>query len=141
MRRWRLVLLVLVVAAASCGGDDDSNDDNTGGNGSSCDNEEVVGGDPGFSLSDLPGDFPEFVPPEWDTGAYTEATGFPTASFESSMSFQEAIDHYNDVYGVEGTVVGNDPGERLAQWTRTPPWVISVFEGDPVIIGISRVED
>ena len=79
------------------------------------------------------------MPPDYLSGAYLDL-GIQTASFEVAMSFDEAVDRYDGLLG-DGVVVGNDPGERLAQWTDDPPWVVSVFEGDPVIIGISKVPE
>jgi len=128
------MILVLAMAATACGGDDDGDE-----NGDS--NPPDASAGLVFDLTALPENFPdELVPPEWDTGAFSTLTGFPTATFESSMSFDDAVDYYDSVLG-EGVVVGNDVGERLAQWTRTPPWIVSVFEGEPVTIGVTEVED
>jgi hypothetical protein len=146
-----MILALTMLTIASCGGgDDDSGDGGDGleadGGGSDDDgddgfsDEEITGQSSDFDLSSLPDDFPdELEPPDWETGRYTELTGFPTATFASGMSFDDTVAYYDDVHG-ESLVVG-DAGERLAQWTTNPPWIISVFEGDPLTIGISKVPE
>lgn len=141
MRRALLMLVVLALVAAGCGGDEESDNLNNGDNGNNDVDNELVGGDPDFSLNDLPDDFPDnLVPPSWDSGVFSDLTGFPSVSFESSMSFQDLIDYYNDIFG-EAVVVGDDPGERLASWTQSRPWGASVFEGSPALVTIVKVEE
>lgn len=151
VKRFVMVLMVAGLVATACGsGDDDDGggddsdvavDDNDSGDDDGSGFDEITGQGSDFDLSSLPDNFPsELVPPNWDTGQYSDITGYPTVTFESSMSFDDAIAHYDAVYG-EGIVVGNDPGERLAQWTRNPPWIVSVFEGDPMMIGITELPE
>ena len=130
-------------------GDGDSDGDSDGGgrdgDGGSDGGSDEVGGesgqDPDFDVTTLPEDFPaELVPPVWETGQYTLATDFPTATFESSMPFDEIVTYYDSVHG-EGVVLGDEPGARVAEWTDSPPWIVSVFEDEPVRIGISQIPD
>ena len=155
MRRPAAVLSGLIVVLAGCGGGDENAtsdradtesaiDASAGGNGDGDDtgaDDDGFGQRADFDLSSLPDDFPDaLVPPDWDTGQFSDITGFATVTFESSLSFDDAVAHYDAVHG-EGIVVGEDEDERLAQWTRTPPWIVSVFEGDPLMIGITKVPD
>ncbi len=151
MRTKSVWLVVLALAVSGCSGDDDvdagengdaSADTDTGDGAVSDDRDDVpTGQSADFDLTTLPEDFPaELVPPIWDTGQYTDDLGLPTATFESSMPFEEIITYYDSVHG-DGVVVGDDPGERLAQWTASPPWIVSVLEGAPATIGITQVPD
>jgi len=140
MRPMRVIGIAMLLLLAACGGDGETDVGDESNTPRQTQSDTVVGGDPEFSLSDLPDDFPsELLPPDYLSGAYLDL-GVPTASFEVAMSFDEAVDRYNGLLG-EGLVLGNDPGERLAQWTDSPPWIVSVLEGEPVIVGISKVPD
>lgn len=144
-----MLLAMLALIPTACGGDDDVSDDTAD---LSTESEVAADSDPdvaqvetgqsaGFDLSSLPEGFPEvLVPPEWDTGQFSDITGLRTVTFESSMSFDDAVAHYDAVHG-ESLVVGDDGGERLAQWTKRPPWIVSVFEGNPMLIGITEVPE
>lgn len=144
MRRLRTVALVLALVAAACGGggDDDggNNDDDSGGSTAGGGNDPAIMST-GFDLSDLPDNFPaEYVPSSWTAGQATDLFGPFVVNFESDMTFDDAVDYLNGVFGDANQIVG-EPGERLASWFDDPNWVASVLDEDPLLISFTELTE
>lgn len=146
MRHLKRIGVVLALLAAACGGGD-TDDSGSGGEG---DNPTTSAAreatsdpsilSPDFNLDDLPNDFGrELVPPSWTAGQATDILGPFAVNFESDMAFADAVAHYDGILG-PSSVVG-DPGEQLAQWLDDPTWIVSIFDGDPVLIGFVQLEE
>ncbi|NND01447.1 MAG: hypothetical protein HKN91_01540 [Acidimicrobiia bacterium] len=142
MRNLRTVALVLALVAAACGGGDDDagNNDDAGGSGAGGGNDPTIMSTD-FDLSDLPDEFPDsYVPPSWTAGQATDLLGPEIVNFESDSAFDDIVDYYRGVFGEPNQLAG-DPGEQLAQWFDDPTWVLSIFDGDPVLIGFAELEE
>lgn len=140
MRHLKAVALALILVAAACGGGDDDGAGGGGGGG-----DAGSGNDPSimstnFDVDALPANFPsELVPPSWTAGQATDLLGPFVVNFESDMEFTDAVAYYEAIFGPV-SVVG-DPGEQLAQWTGDPTWIVSILDGDPVLIGFTDITE
>lgn len=129
--RWMMVALALV--AVACGGGDDVVLDDSG------EGESSAILNPDFSTADLPGDFPDdLIAPEIIAGEVGILGEVETVSFETTLSYDEAVAFYTDALG-EPTFEGGDAGGRLASWTNQGTWVVQVLDTSPVTIGVVRV--
>ena len=127
------ILIAALVPLSACGGDDDSY----------VANEKTT-----FDVSQLPADFPhQLIPPAYDHAEYNDMTDMgigKSATFESSMSVDEAIRHYTELLG-EPTInadPGDGSGERGANWYETPwkPWLLTIMGGPgESIIGVVKL--
>ena len=149
MRQLRIVALLLVLVATACGGDDAADttvaSEAGGGSGGSGSGNDSDSDDPNalsadFDVSSLPDNFPsELVPPAWTAGQATDILGPFVVNFERDVPFAEAVEYYEAILG-PAQVLG-DPGEQVAQWTSGPIWIVSVLDGDPVLIGFTDIAE
>lgn len=142
MKRFLALALALVLTVTACGGDGDAdNGSGNGGDGNGGSQIDDAGFDTGFGSDDLPAGFPsQLVPPSFISGQFFELGESQSVLFRSEMSFDDAVDFYNGVMGVDGIVVG-DGQERLASWTELiDGWGVGLIGTDPLEIGLSKLE-
>ncbi len=139
MRSVRWLMVVLALVAVSCGGGDDAGSDNGNGNGNGGSSEGILPTD--FSTSDLPSDFPDdLVVPGIIGGEVVDIAGLEVATFETSLSYDDAIEFYTDALG-EPSFEGGDDDSRLGSWTNHGDWAVQVLDLNPTTVGVTRVPE
>ncbi len=147
MRLLQVAFAILAVVLVACGGESDAsageNDTNAPTEQTQPSGDETSGGgagtelDPNFDIGVIPDDFPaQLLPDSFTAGFYAELGGVRNANFESDKSFDELVAGYTEKIGEPPTVVEGE--QRLASWVVDDVWIVSIFDENPTLIGISH---